>query len=259
MCIAIVKPRGVSLAEDRLRLCFENNPDGAGFALAKDGRVEIHKGYTTVEAFLAAYCHHRVDAHAALVHFRITTRGDNGIGNHHPFPLSVGALIHNGTIGWLGRAKTGHSDTRLFADLLFDMTVDQLVRLRPMVEHSTGWSRFAVLTHSGEFLLFNRPEWIEDEGALYSNDTYLPEPGVPAGAALYGQDPFRWESDLTLTRLSPEGTVYRDEALEQDVLQEWIACYGEPPTEPWAWELLDDITRDYIEEECHALEQLHAA
>ena len=36
MCIAIVKPRGVSLAEDRLRLCFENNPDGAGFAIATD-------------------------------------------------------------------------------------------------------------------------------------------------------------------------------------------------------------------------------
>ena len=120
MCIAIVKPRGVSLAEDRLRLCFENNPDGAGFAIAKDGRVEIHKGYTTVEAFLAAYRAHCVDHYSALVHFRITTRGDNGIGNHHPFPLSVGALIHNGTIGWLGRAKTGHSDTRLFADLLFD-------------------------------------------------------------------------------------------------------------------------------------------
>ena len=34
MCIAIVKPRGVSLAEDRLRLCFSNNPDGAGFAIA---------------------------------------------------------------------------------------------------------------------------------------------------------------------------------------------------------------------------------
>jgi hypothetical protein len=36
MCIAIVKPRGVSLAEDRLRVCFENNPDGAGFAIATD-------------------------------------------------------------------------------------------------------------------------------------------------------------------------------------------------------------------------------
>ena len=67
MCIAIVKPRGVSLAEDRLRLCFENNPDGAGFAIATDQGVAIHKGYTTFSAFWTAYCAFRVDDHPALV------------------------------------------------------------------------------------------------------------------------------------------------------------------------------------------------
>ena len=259
MCIAIVKPRGVSLAEDRLRLCFANNPDGAGFAIAKNGLVAIHKGYATFEAFWRAYRQQRVDEHPALVHFRITTRGSSDPGNHHPFQLDAGALVHNGTISWLGKAGKGKSDTRLFAELLQDLTLDQLIRLRPLVEHGTGWSRFAVLSHDGQFLVFNREDWEQADGALYSNDTYLPEPGVSVGAALYGQDPFRWESDLTLTRLTPDGTVYRDEALEQDVLREWIACYGEPPTEPWAWDLLDDITHDYIEEENHALEQLHAA
>ena len=89
MCIAIVKPRGVSLAEDRLRLCFSNNPDGAGFAIAKNGLVAIHKGYTTFEAFWLAYRQHRVDDHSALVHFRITTRGSSDPGNHHPDRKSV--------------------------------------------------------------------------------------------------------------------------------------------------------------------------
>ena len=85
------------------------------------------------------------------------------------------------------------------------------------------------------------------------------DPGVAAGTGLYGQDPFRWESDLTLTRLKPDGTVYRDEDLERDVLQEWMACYGEPPRDAWAWAVLDDITHDYLEEEAHELERLHAA
>ncbi|MEO7939374.1 MAG: hypothetical protein ABIR55_12180 [Burkholderiaceae bacterium] len=259
MCIAIVKPRGVSLAEDRLRICFENNPDGAGFAIATDKGVEIHKGYTTFMAFLTAYLEYRVDEHAALVHFRITTRGENSARNHHPFPVAAGALVHNGTIGWLGKAGKGPSDTALFADLLQDMTVAQWHRLRPMIEHSTGWSRFALLTHEGEALLFNQQEWDEADGALYSNDTYLPEPGVEAGASLYGQDPFRWESNLTLTRLMPDGTLYRDEDLERDVLQEWVACYGEPPMDAWAWAVLDQITHDYIEEEHHAIQHLHAA
>jgi hypothetical protein len=259
MCIAIVKPRGVSLAEDRLRICFENNPDGAGFAIATDQGVAIHKGYTTFKAFWTAYREYQVDEHTALVHFRITTRGENSACNHHPFPVVAGALVHNGTIGWLGKPGQGPSDTALFADLLQDMTVVQWRRLRPLIEHSTGWSRFALLTHEGEVLLFNTAEWEEADGALYSNDTYLPEPGITAGASLYGQDPFRWESDLTLTRLRADGTVYRDEDLERDVLQEWMACYGEPPMEAWAWAVLDDITHDYIEEERYELEQLHAA
>ena len=259
MCIAIVKPRGVSLAEDRLRICFENNPDGAGFAIATEQGVVIHKGYTTFQAFWTAYREYRVDDYPALVHFRITTRGENSARNHHPFPVAAGALVHNGTIGWLGKAGTGPSDTALFADLLQDMTVAQWHRLRPLIEHSTGWSRFALLTHEGETLLFNPEEWEEAGGALYSNNTYLPEPGVPAGASLYGQDPFRWESDLTLTRLRADGTAYRDRDLERDVLQEWMACYGEPPKDTWAWAMLDQITHDYLDEELHELEHLHAA
>lgn len=259
MCIAIVKPRGVSLAEDRLRICFENNPDGAGFAIATPQGVAIHKGYTSFLAFWTAYREFRVDDHIALVHFRITTRGEHSARNHHPFAVKAGALVHNGTIGWLGQAGKGPSDTALFAGLLHDMSVAQWHRLRPLIENSTGWSRFALLTHEGQAVLFNAAGWEEADGALYSNDSFRPDPGIPAGASLYGQDPFRWESDLTLTRLRQDGTVYRDEDLERDVLREWIACYGEPPNDAWAWAVLDEITHDYIEEERHELERLHAA
>lgn len=264
MCIAIVKPRGVSLSEDRLRICFENNPDGAGFAIATQEGVAIHKGYTTVEGFLEAYQQYRVEDHAALVHFRIATRGDSGAGNHHPFPLSVGALIHNGTINWLGQPGEGRSDTALFAELLGDMTENQLIRLRPMIENSTGWSRFAVLTHAGRFLLFNAHVWEEADGALYSNDSYQPESDPSRELQLHGGNAthaitFWWDSDLTLYRLAPDGTVYRDEDIEDAILQEWVACYGSPPDDVWAWEALDELTYDYIEEKYHALEQLQAA
>ena len=165
MCIAIVKPRGIVIPRTRLEISFSNNPDGAGFAIASDGKVTIHKGYTTFEAFYAAYLEHEVEAHAALIHFRITTRGADGPENHHPFPLDIGALVHNGTIDWLGKCGKGPSDTQLFARMLHDQSTEQLARLRPMIEASTGWSRFAVLTHDGEFLLFNTPEW-EQVGAV---------------------------------------------------------------------------------------------
>ena len=62
-----------------------------------------------------------------------------------------------------------------------------------------------------------------------------------------------------IRREAPDGTVYRDEALERDILQEWVACYGAPPTADWAWEVLDELTYDYLEDESHELEHLHAA
>lgn len=270
MCIAIVKPRGVSLPRDRLETCFENNPDGAGFAIPKDGLVHIHKGYTSFEAFHTAYLEHGVDDHPALVHFRITTRGSNGAENHHPFLLSAGALVHNGTIPWLGKVGQGRSDTHLFAELLHGFSFDQLERLRPMVENSTGWSRFAVLTHAGNFLLFNQAGWEEADGALYSNDSYMPDDlmkprpsrplvgTTPTTWDLYG---FHWDSDLTLYRRSAEdGASYRDEAAEAEVLDAWLAECGFAPLTAGDWEELDEMTITIIEErQDHGFEQVQTA
>jgi hypothetical protein len=269
MCIAIVKPCGVAIPRDRLKTCFINNPDGAGFAIARDGKVTIHKGYTTFEAFHAAYLEHGVDAHAALVHFRITTRGADGPENHHPFPLAIGALIHNGTIDWLGRRGEGPSDTQLFARMLHDQSAEQLARLRPMIEASTGWSRFAVLIHDGEVLLFNTPEWEEADGVLYSNNGYLPDLSFnedsvhPASSTdpttwiLYG---FQWNSNLTLFRKAPDGVIYRDIDLEDEVLDAWMAYGGHMPESGWDWSNLDELTIDIIEEEhTHGTEELFAA
>ena len=270
MCIAIVKPGGVSLPRARLQTCFKNNPDGAGFAVAEEGRVRIHKGYTSFDQFHAAYLEHDVDAHPALVHFRITTRGSDGPGNHHPFALLAGALVHNGTIPWLGKVGQGHSDTYLFAELLHEFSIEQLERLRPMVENSTGWSRFAVLTHAGDFLLFNPTAWEEVDGALYSNDSYLPDEPLKSPRArrslettpttwdLYG---FHWNTDLTLYRRSEgNGLLYRDEAAESEVLEAWLAQSRFDPVSASDWEELDEMTITILEErQDHGFEQASAA
>ena len=269
MCIAIVKPRGIVIPRTRLEICFSNNPDGAGFAIASDGKVTIHKGYTTFEAFYAAYLEHEVEAHAALIHFRITTRGNNEPENNHPFPLDIGALVHNGTIDWLGKCGKGPSDTQLFARMLHDQSTEQLARLRPMIEASTGWSRFAVLTHDGEFLLFNTPEWEQVDEVYYSNDTYQPNdlyPRFPATRAaharqstweLYG---FHWNSDLTLFRQAHDGVIHHDHNLENEVLDAWMAYGGHVPQTTWDWLALDELTIDIIEEDyTHGTEELFAA
>ena len=174
MCIAIVKPAGKVLSEARLRTCFENNPDGAGFAVKTPAGLVTVKGFFDIEAFLVAYRQYAVDANDALVHFRITTRGDGAADNCHPFALSCGALIHNGTIGGLGERGVGKSDTRVLAEQLFHEDFATLKRLAPIIEAYIDDTRVAFMSHNGETLVLNSDQWVEDDGVLYSNHGYKP-------------------------------------------------------------------------------------
>ena len=49
MCIAIYSLKGTDIpSEDILKTCFLNNPDGAGFAFNKGGKVHIVKGLSLI-------------------------------------------------------------------------------------------------------------------------------------------------------------------------------------------------------------------
>ena len=52
MCVIVEKEKGKAVPENSvLKDCFQANPDGAGFAFARDGRVEIRKGFMTWRKF----------------------------------------------------------------------------------------------------------------------------------------------------------------------------------------------------------------
>ena len=221
MCIAILKPADIEIPEQHLRTSFENNPDGAGFAVARDGRVVIRKGFEDIESFLVAY---RSEVHVsdpALIHFRITTRGASDAENCHPFRLKHGALIHNGTIHKLGSpAGQGRSDTNeLAADVIHTLTRTQLEALRPMVEEFIGWSKLALLFDDGEWLIFNEQKGVNFNGAWYSNDGFKQQ-STYAGTALTAGKRWGYSSYY-----SPEHyTTYDDEEAPVDGTDEraWL-------------------------------------
>ena len=169
MCIAIVKPAGSVITEERLRACFENNPDGAGIYTPEGGVI---KGLMTADDFVLAYEAY-VDADTpALLHCRITTRGSQDEGNTHPFALQRGALIHNGTFRDLGQHGTGPSDSAILASMLYSLTSDQIKGLVPILEDYTSGSRVALMFDTGEFLLLNKESWHQQDGVWYSNRGY---------------------------------------------------------------------------------------
>jgi hypothetical protein len=256
MCIAIVKPVGAVLSEETLRTCFDNNPHGAGFAVATTDGVVISKGFFDIDSFLAAYHAVGVNDHNALVHFRITTRGTGDADNCHPFPLLNGALIHNGTIRNLGEVGKGPSDTSLFSRMIHDLTLEQLERLRPVFESYLDYNRVACLSHDGEFLVFNRDEWTEEDGVLFSNDGFKRGGGYGffRGSSLWNDvdafekevsqnDPWYWDTNKYELYVL-EGDIYvRDEHLEDAVFEEWTAMGATwMPDCDNDWDEFDDLT-----------------
>lgn len=95
MCIIACKPFGISTLENaRLKNMFENNPDGAGFAIARKGqdKVDFQKGLMKFDQFETALKKaigkDKLEDMAILLHFRITTHGGTSQENTHPFMLT---------------------------------------------------------------------------------------------------------------------------------------------------------------------------
>lgn len=177
MCIAIVAPAGNVVDAPTLVTCFNSNPDGAGFAYIKDGKVELSKGFFKIGEMVPAY--HKIaekygQDNPMLIHFRIATEGKVNKANCHPFRIKGGALIHN---GMLWSTKQGldaeFSDTRSFAqrlhnELRYDVVKASINELASAIE----WNKLAMLYDNGEYIRVGK--WYEDNGIWYSNEGYLP-------------------------------------------------------------------------------------
>ena len=190
MCIICISNPGVKQpSEKTLRAMFRNNPHGAGYMVARGGKVFIHKGFMNIEEFLNAVRRERFTAADSVVyHFRISTQAGVNPEMTHPFPLSnqprrMRALdmtcrcgvAHNGIIRLTSDpTNTRFSDTAVFitdyltniirkpADLRNQERLDTIYRL--------AQSKFAIMDGSGYTATVG--EFINDRGILYSNRSY---------------------------------------------------------------------------------------
>lgn len=190
MCIICVsKPGCEQPSVKTLRTMFLLNPHGAGYMVARGGKVFIHKGFMNIEEFLNAVRRERFTAADSVVyHFRISTQAGVNPEMTHPFPLSnqprrMRALdmtcrcgvTHNGIIRLTSDpTNTRFSDTAVFitdyltniirkpADLRNQERLDTIYRL--------AQSKFAIMDGSGYTATVG--EFINDRGILYSNRSY---------------------------------------------------------------------------------------
>ena len=190
MCIICVSPKGVRQPSlPFIWSMFENNPHGAGYMVARNGKVRISKGYMTVEDFLHALRQERFTAADSVVyHFRISTQAGVNPEMTHPFPLSNQredmkaldvicgcGIAHNGIIRLTtDPSNKEYSDTAIFItdylsaiirrpDDLKDPQVLQLI-------HRLAGSKLAIMDGSGYIATVGN--FINDKGLLYSNGSY---------------------------------------------------------------------------------------
>ncbi len=195
MCIAIAKPIGVDVPnDDILTNCFNNNPDGAGFAFNHNNEVIIRKGYMKLKDFLDAF--HKYDKkfnfknRGVLIHTRITTHGGTNPQMCHPFPInsdegalkkieycSPFAIVHNGIISLTsGEAtkKKDMSDTAIFVQKYLTKIAKNKNWFNnkaniELIEELID-SKMAVLNGNGKIIMTSG--FTEDNGIFYSNSSY---------------------------------------------------------------------------------------
>ena len=181
MCIAIFKPAGEFLSEVLLKNCFNNNPDGAGFAYINTDhlgvkRIKMYKSMD-FEPFYKQYLRATRIANDSpfLIHFRIKTHGEKDIANCHPFMIDNDTVfIHNGIISGVSRHAT-MSDTRMFKrEILRELPEGWMYNsaIATLIEDFIGASKLAVLNIEGDCTIYNEKKGHWFGKCWMSNDSY---------------------------------------------------------------------------------------
>lgn len=192
MCIICASPAGVRQPTiSQIRTMFRNNPHGAGYMYARDGKVIIHKGFMNINDLLESLkseCFTPEDP--VVYHFRISTQAGVDPTMTHPFPLSNQrevmkaldiqcgcGIAHNGIIRLTSDPnEKEYSDTAIF---IADYMSRYLLRPNDLhnehflksIEHIIN-SKMAILDASGYIATIGA--FHNDHGLLYSNLYHRP-------------------------------------------------------------------------------------
>jgi predicted glutamine amidotransferase len=179
MCIAILSPRDVTIPYENLVESFESNPDGAGFMYADNEELVISKGFMDFNSFYEAYAPHQEKACA--IHFRIKTHGEVTPDNTHPFQVGRHmGVIHNGIINNVdttddpSMSDTFHFNAKFLAPIYKrDSRFAYKEHFKDLIKSFIGYSKLVFLNNKGHFSIVNEKAGFWDEGAWYSNRSYL--------------------------------------------------------------------------------------
>ena len=252
MCIAIAKMKGRDVpSETRLKNCWEENPDGAGFAFNDHGNVRIVKGLMTWETFKETFEKYNkkfnFKERGVLIHFRIETHGGVCPECTHPFPISSDegalqktrivapyAVVHNGIISLTSaeaHKKEKMSDTMVFVQkYLTKIASFQKWFYNPAsyeLIYDLVDSKIAILNGRGDIEMTYGFTKDDTDGIYYSNTSYKygrtwyrysGKYGLRAYGYGWGDDYDEWGSTKTYSwsKKSESTETKKESALDED-------------------------------------------
>ena len=190
MCIICVSPKRVRQPNvTTIRRMFQNNPDGAGYMVARDGKVIISKGFMNVDEYIEAIrAEHFTAKDPVVYHFRISTQAGVNPEMTHPFPLSNRiehmkvldvecscGVAHNGIIRLTtDRNNREYSDTALFIANYLSLIIREPgdlkdERVLTLIYRLAG-SKLAIM--NGDGYIATVGEYINQKGLLFSNTSF---------------------------------------------------------------------------------------
>ena len=190
MCIICVSPKRVRQPNvTTIRRMFQNNPDGAGYMVARDGKVTISKGFMDVDEYIEAIrAEHFTAKDPVVYHFRISTQAGVNPEMTHPFPLSNRiehmkvldvecscGVAHNGIIRLTtDPTNREYSDTALFIANYLSLIIREPGDLKDervlKLIHRLAGSKLAIMDADGYIATVG--EYINQKGLLFSNASF---------------------------------------------------------------------------------------
>ena len=190
MCIICVSPKRVRQPNvTTIRRMFQNNPDGAGYMVARDGKVIISKGFMNVDEYIEAIrAEHFTAKDPVVYHFRISTQAGVNPQMTHPFPLSNRiehmkvldvecscGVAHNGVIRLTTDPRNReYSDTALFIANYLSLIIREPGDLKDervlKLIHRLAGSKLAIMDADGYIATVG--DYINQKGLLFSNASF---------------------------------------------------------------------------------------
>ena len=187
MCVICISPKGVRQPyEDEFFDMWTTNPHGAGYMVARNGVVEIHKGFMTYDDFMDQIEFERFTSDDVVVyHFRIATQGAICPQMCHPFPFTTSTeglraldvecrvgIAHNGVIRLTSTGNAELSDTALYIRDYLPKRVRKGMNNRVLTTiYNDINSRMVFLFADGNFKTVG--SWENLDGLEYSNTHHV--------------------------------------------------------------------------------------